>query len=111
MELQNIVLQPWLMPTYYSRYCGMYRYNKKIVEVVFAPIWYSTMLSYKAPFINRKGEYEQVYCFWVFGRNFHFPMKSTNFGQFLRKVKNVGIENTAHTKIISELIKRGHIRP
>ena len=111
MELQTRVLQPWLLPTDYSRYCGMYRYNKKIVEVVFAPVWYSSFHSYKAPFINRKGEYESVYCFWVFGKDFRFPMKSTNFGQFLRKLKNVGIENSEHTKIISELIRCKHIRP
>ena len=111
MELQKVVLQPRLMPTDYSRYCGMYRYNKKIREVVFPSVWYCTYLSSIATFINSNGEYEKAYCFWVFGSDFRFPIKATNFGQFLRKLQDRGIENNNHLKIISNLISERIIRP
>jgi len=108
MELQNIVLQSWLMPTDYSRYCGLYRYNKKMREVVSVPVSHS-MYPYKMGFVDSNGRKETDYCFWVFGENFQFPMKSVNRGQFLRKLQNKGIETQIHTKIISELIRRRYV--
>lgn len=111
MELQKIVLQPWLMPTDYSQYCGMYRYNKKIREVVFPPVWYCSYLRRKTIFINSNGEYENAYCFWVFGSDFRFPIKSTNLGQFFRKLQDRGIENKIHSYIISNLISERIIQP
>ena len=111
MELQKRVLQPWLMPTDYSGYCGMYRYNEKMIEVVFPPIWYSSYLRNKTFFVNSKGEHEHAYCFWVFGRDFRLPIKHKNFGQFLRKLQNKGLENNNHTKIISELIRERVLNP